>query len=203
MDRAESLPPGGTRADARRSRARLLAAARAAFAEGGVEVSFNEIARSAGVGPATLYRHFPRREDLIAAVVGDSLAEVTTLAGVLGVEDDPATALQRWVAELVSHIHRVRGLSDEIVRALEAPDSALAPYCAAALTAADSLLTRAKRAGRARPDVTTDDIIELATAIAWADNQSAPTRDTSERLLDLLFHGIVRPAEGDHPSPRV
>ncbi|MGV9770654.1 TetR/AcrR family transcriptional regulator [Streptosporangium sp. NPDC003464] len=193
MDDVGALPPGGVRADARRSRARLLAAARTAFTTGGVDVSFNEIARSAGVGPATLYRHFPRREDLIAAVVGDSLAEVTGLAGDLAAEPDPVAALRQWISALVSHIRRIRGLSEEIARAAAEPDSALGRHCTAAAAAADTLVTRVTQAGRLRTPVTRDTLITLATAIAWAGDQGAygrPDIDT-ESLIDVLLHGIV------------
>ncbi|MGW4532952.1 TetR/AcrR family transcriptional regulator [Nocardia sp. NPDC004340] len=195
MEQAASPPPGGVRADARRSRARLLEAAREMFAGEGVDVSFNEIARRAGVGPATLYRHFPRREDLIAAVVGTSLDEVTALASTLDAEPDSAAALSLWVAALVSHIRRVRGLSEEIMRALEIPDSPLAPHCAAALDAAGTVLARAQRAGRAHPDVTTDDIVKIATAIAWTSDQSDVTAAASDRLVELVLHGILGAAE--------
>ncbi|MEV0032652.1 helix-turn-helix domain-containing protein [Nocardia sp. NPDC050793] len=195
MERAESPPPGGVRADARRSRARLLEAARTMFASEGVDVSFNEIARRAGVGPATLYRHFPQREDLIAAVVGASLDEVTALAHTLDAELDPAGALSQWVAALVSHIRRVRGLSEEIMRALEVPDSPLAPHCAAALAAAETVLVRAQQAGRAHPEATTDDIVKIATAIAWTGEQSDTTTPATDRLVALVLHGIIGPGE--------
>ncbi|MFI2473808.1 TetR/AcrR family transcriptional regulator [Nocardia xishanensis] len=195
MQQADSPPPGGVRADARRSRARLLGAASTMFASEGVDVSFNEIARRAGVGPATLYRHFPQREDLIAAVVGTSLDEVTALASTLDTEPDPAAALSLWVAALVAHIRRVRGLSEEIVHALEVPDSPLAPHCAAALAAADTVLVRAQRAGRAHPEATTDDIVKIASAIAWASDQSDITAAATDRLLDLVLHGIIRPGK--------
>lgn len=191
MEHGESAPPGGTRADARRSRVRLLEAARAMFADEGVDVSFNEIARRAGVGPATLYRHFPRREDLITAVVGGSLDEVTGLAKALDTEADPAGALSMWVAALVSHICRVRGLSEEILRALETPGNPLAPHCTAALAAGDTVLTRAQRAGCAHPDATTDDIVKIAGAIAWTSDKSAADPATTERLVDLVLHGII------------
>ncbi|MFE5285529.1 TetR/AcrR family transcriptional regulator [Nocardia sp. NPDC056611] len=200
MEQAESPPPGGARADARRSRARLLDTARAMFASDGVDVSFNEIARRAGVGPATLYRHFPRREDLIAAVVGTSLDEVTALASALDAEPDPAAALSRWIAALVSHIRRVRGLSEEILRALEIPDSPLAPHCAAALDAAGAVLVRAQRAGRAHPEVSTDDIVKLATAIAWTSDRSDVAAAATDRLVGLVLHGIIGPGE-TQPSP--
>ncbi|MEU1430768.1 helix-turn-helix domain-containing protein [Nocardia sp. NPDC005746] len=201
MEQAESPPPGGARADARRSRARLLDTARAMFASDGVDVSFNEIARRAGVGPATLYRHFPRREDLIAAVVGTSLDEVTALASALDAEPDPAAALSQWIAALVAHIRRVRGLSEEILRALEVPDSPLAPHCAAALDAAGTVLVRAQRAGRAHPEVTTDDIVKLATAIAWTSDRSDIAAAATDRLVGLVLYGIIGPGDTQPAHP--
>ncbi|WP_040840653.1 TetR/AcrR family transcriptional regulator [Nocardia brevicatena] len=181
------------RADARRSRGRLLETARAMFVSEGVDVSFNEIARRAGVGPATLYRHFPQREDLIAAVVGTSLDEVTALATTLDTAPDPGAALWQWIASLVAHIRRVRGLSDEIMRALEFPDSPLAPHCAAAMAAAGAVLARAQQSGRANPDATTEDIVKIASAIAWASGQTDTTDPAGDRLLNLVLHGIISP----------
>lgn len=197
MEPGQPAPPGGVRADARRSRARLLEAAHTMFTSEGVDVSFNEIARRAGVGPATLYRHFPQREDLIAAVVGTSLDEVISLASTLDAEPDPAVALARWVAALVSHVRRVRGLSEEIMRALEVPGNPLAPHCDAALAAAGTVLDRAQRAGRARPDATTDDIVKIATAIAWTSDQSDAAAQATDRLVDLVLHGIIGPGDTD------
>ncbi|MGW0806436.1 TetR/AcrR family transcriptional regulator [Nonomuraea sp. NPDC002799] len=191
MDHSDPLPPGGVRADARRSRARLLAAARTAFATSGVDVSFNEIARSAGVGPATLYRHFPHREDLIAAVVGDSLDEVTALAGDLITGQDPVAALRQWISALVAHIRRVQGLAEEIARAVAEPDSALGRRCTAAVTAAGELVARVERAGRLRAPVTPGTLIALATAIAWAGDQHVSGHPDSEDLIGILLYGLV------------
>ncbi|WP_231334274.1 TetR/AcrR family transcriptional regulator [Actinomadura graeca] len=194
MDDPGPRPPGGVRADARRSRARLLAAARTAFAADGVEASFNEIARRAGVGPATLYRHFPRREDLIAAVVGESLDEVTALAGDLLTCTDPVAALRQWITALVDHIRRVRGLADEIARALAVPDSTLGRHCTATLAAARALVTRLQRSDRLRPGLTSDDLVTMATAIAWATDHGAPGDPDAraDHLIDMLLHGAVR-----------
>ncbi|MGW4121354.1 TetR/AcrR family transcriptional regulator [Nocardia sp. NPDC004711] len=190
MSDADSPPPGGVRADARRSRARVLEAARATFATEGVAVSFNEIARSAGVGAATLYRHFPKREDLIAAAVGESLGEVTALAESLCAETDLEDVLRQWLVALVSHIRRVRGLSEEIARALETPGNPLAPHCEAAMVAAERLLSKAQRAGYARAGVAVDDLVRMATAIAWTGDRSADDASV-DRLLDLVLCGVL------------
>src|SRR5881227_1228774 len=103
----------GMRADARRNYERLLAAARAAFAEHGVDASLDDIARSAGVGPGTLYRHFPTRHALLEAVLGDAQATLLAEAEKLATEPDPDAALLTWMRGLATHSRTFRGLAEE------------------------------------------------------------------------------------------
>lgn len=197
METIPGEPVGGRRADARRSRARLLEVARKTFTTDGVDVSFNELARTADVGPATLYRHFPRRDDLIAAVVGESLDEVTALAGELLNAGDPIDALRKWALALLAHLVRIRGLATEIVR-LKSPDSALGHHCAAAVDAAALLVDRAASSGHLRAGITADDLIQLTTAAAWLTEQTG-SRD-ADHLIDLLFYGITRADQSPNSS---
>src|SRR5438094_1405887 len=102
----------GSRSDARRNRERPVSAARELFASAGVDVSVREVARHAGVGVGTLYRHFPAREDLVDAVLQDAFDELVASAEAALAEQDPWTGFTRFIEEaLVSHA-RNRGLKD-------------------------------------------------------------------------------------------
>jgi AcrR family transcriptional regulator len=100
------------RVDAQRNRARLVAVARELLALGGVDISVREIAREAGVGVATLYRHFPTREDLVDAVLEDAFEEVVTAAERALEEPDAWTGFTRFVEETLALNARNRGLKD-------------------------------------------------------------------------------------------
>ncbi|MFI7133665.1 hypothetical protein ACIBQ1_48870 [Nonomuraea sp. NPDC050153] len=97
----------------------------------------------------------------------------------------------QWISALVAHIRRVRGLAEEIARAVTEPDSALGKHCTAAITAAGELVARVEQTGRLRAPVTRDTVIALATAVAWAGDQRSCERPDSEDLIDILLYGLV------------
>src|SRR5947208_2495681 len=99
------------RADASRNAARLLAAAREVLAEAGNDVALDAIARRAGVGNATLYRHFPTRGDLLVAVYADEVAELCARGAALLQDPDPVGALFAWLEEFVLHVAAKRPLA--------------------------------------------------------------------------------------------
>ena len=108
------------RADARRNRQRLLDVAHEAFMETGVTASMDDIARRAGVGSGTLYRHFPTRDALILALVADDLERLAALADELR-SRDPSNGLESWLAELVEHNRTYRGLAESIIASTGKP----------------------------------------------------------------------------------
>ncbi|GHH01296.1 TetR/AcrR family transcriptional regulator [Streptomyces rubradiris] len=178
------------RSDALHNRARLIEAARALFDEVGTDAaSMNDIARRAGVGPGTLWRHFPDKEALTAEVVGRSLDGLAALAAEL--LDGPGSPdfLREWVSTLVRHITRYRGLAVSYAQAARSGDGPLGARCRAVEEAAARLVERARERGQVRADLTAPELIRLATAVAWAcETTAAP--DTTTRLLDLLFEGV-------------
>ncbi|CAL9656318.1 MULTISPECIES: TetR/AcrR family transcriptional regulator [Streptomyces] len=178
------------RSDARRNRARLVEAATALFDEVGTDAaSMNDIARRAGVGPGTLWRHFPDKDALTAEVVGRSLDGLAALAAELpGSPDDP-DFLRQWVSALVRHITRYRGLAVRYAEAARSADGPLGARCRAVEEAAAGLLERARERGQVRADLTAPELIRLATAVAWVSETAAPS-DTTARLLDLVFEGV-------------
>src|SRR6059058_4397320 len=115
---APSLVARPKRADARRNYDKVLAAAREAFAEGGESTSLEEIARRAGVGIGTLYRHFPNRQALLEAVYIGEVEEMCRSAAELG-EGDPWEALDEWLERLIAYIATKRALSGELLKYLD------------------------------------------------------------------------------------
>jgi len=161
--------PGPMRADARRNRDLLLAAALEAFTEHGADdTSLEEIARRAGVGIGTLYRHFPGRVALLEAVYTDQVAALCQRADELTASQSPGAALTAWMRELAEFSATKHNLTS----ALAADYDKDAPVFSACrddlLAAAAALLTRAQQAGVARPDVQPLDLLRLSHGVAAA-----------------------------------
>ena len=181
----------GMRADARRNRERLLVAAGAAFAERGADdVSLEEIARRAGVGIGTLYRHFPTRRALLEAFYQDQVDALSTRASALIEADSPGAALAEWVAALVAFGKSKRSLTTALLEVLD-EDSELLSSCRDVLRGAtDTLLERAQGAGAVRVGVRGSDVIRLAHAVSMAaDIGQDPGQ--ADRLLALVLDGLL------------
>jgi AcrR family transcriptional regulator len=179
------------RADARRNYARLLAAARDAFTEEGVDASLDDIAKRAEVGPGTLYRHFPSREALLAAVYRDDVEARAARADELAGELEPEEALVAWLRGQLDYIKYKRGLGAAVKTMLGADSETLA-FCRNVLRAAvGRLLDRAQAAGVVRADVNAADVLRLSHAVGVASEQ-AP--EDADRLLSLVLDGLRPPA---------
>jgi AcrR family transcriptional regulator len=192
----------GMRADARRNNQRLLAAAMDAFAERGDDaVSLEEIARRAGVGIGTLYRHFPTRQALLEAVYRDQVDALGARAAQLILADSPDAALAEWVALLVTFGKAKRGLTTALLEVLDRDSELLSSCRDVMIRATDALLERAQRAGSARTDVRGSDVIRLAhgvsmTADLWQDPGQA------DRMLTLILDGLLGKATGGSGAGR-
>ena len=186
------------RADARRNREGLLSAAGDAFRRDGVGASLDEIARAAGVGIGTLYRHFPTRNDLVAALVQVDLERVAQLADELRA-DESSDVLARWIDELVRHTVVYRGLA-ETVAATTGDASAFGRACERVHAAGGRLVKREQERGIVRADVRPDDVISLANAIAAVTERDRDGRRRT-RLIGLLIDGL-RPRSGQSPRRR-
>jgi AcrR family transcriptional regulator len=186
---AQAVPADGMRADARRNYQRLLAAAGAAFAERGADdVSLEEIARRAGVGIGTLYRHFPTRQALLEAVYRDQVDALGARAAELIQVDSPAAALAEWLAALVAFGKAKRSLTTGLL------DSELLSSCRDVLHGAtDALLTRAQQAGAVRADVQGADVIRLAHGVSMAADLGQDPGQAG-RMLALVLDGLLSPA---------
>ncbi len=179
------------RADARRNRERVLAAARRAFAEQGYAVPLDEIAVAAGVGPGTVYRHFPTKEALFEAV---SLANVEDLAAdarARAEADDPGAAFAGFLDRVAEQALAKRDLPDALAGA---GSGAVAAAVADMHDALDVLLARAQEAGGVRRDVSVTDLIALLKGLLHA-VRGEPDPGVGHRLLAVVHDGL-RPKEG-------
>src|SRR3954454_4601896 len=155
----QPVPAGPKRADARRNYELILTAARKAFAEGGQSTSLEEIARRAGVGIGTLYRHFPSRQVLLETLYVNEVQEVCRSASQL--DPDPWNALSDWCQGLIGYLTTKRALAHELLNYLD-EDAALFQECRRTVFAAgEPLLERAQDAGVVRRDVAFADVLHM------------------------------------------
>jgi AcrR family transcriptional regulator len=174
------------RADAQRNRATLIAAARGLFTERGSDASLEEIARRAGVGVGTLYRHFPSRQDLIEAVYVEEVEALCRSA-----EDFTGgsswDALLRWFDRFVDYVATKKALLEELMATI-GQDAQVFRACHEAIFAAgEPLLERAKRDGVVRPEVEFIDVIRMVTGVTMIRN--AEPEDV-RRVLGMALDGL-------------
>ncbi|GAB7067270.1 TetR/AcrR family transcriptional regulator [Mycobacterium hodleri] len=175
------------RSDARRNRERLLQVAAAAYAAGDGVPSLEAIARSAGVGIGTLYRHFPTREALVEAVYRAELADVVAAAAALLQRHPPAVALRRWLGRYADFVAAKTGMAESL-RAIVDNGTVQAGDTRANLTGAVETLLRAGAAdGSLRTDIRPDDVVCSMVGIVLASSSTAQAR----RMFGLLVDGIV------------
>ncbi|MDH2392027.1 TetR/AcrR family transcriptional regulator [Streptomyces sp. HNM0663] len=182
------------RADARKNRDHLLAIAGAVITEQGVDASLRDIARRAGVGLATLLRHFPTREALLDALLRTSFDELTARAGELETSSSPEDALVSWLRDCVACAHEYRGVVALMTAAIEDTESALHASCVTMRAAGTRLLARAQAAGTARTDIDGADLFALVAALAWLGDQPSLT-PRADHLFDVVAGAILASAE--------
>jgi len=182
--------PRAMRADARRNYDRLLTAARTAFTEHGTDASLEEVARHAGVGIGTLYRHFPNRRALISAVFQSEADALLARSRELLDAEQPCTALVDWLRALIRHAGTYRGLSRALMTASHDDTSELSRCNVPMRAAGGALLTRAQRAGVVRADVEILDLLQLTNAIALAVEETPDDPALADRLLTLTLLGL-------------
>jgi AcrR family transcriptional regulator len=177
------------RADARANHEKLVAAARALFAEKGTSAPLEEVAERAGLGIGTLYRHFPTRDALVEAVYRNELERLRGAADELLASREPAAALRTWMDRFAEYVATKRGMADAL-RAVVASGSITRSETKDTLTAAIALLLDAgAAAGTVRGDVDAGDVLASLTGIFLA--SGAPHQDEqAERMLDLLMDGL-------------
>ena len=184
------------RVDAQKNRSQILTVARDVVAEHGADASMRDLARRAGVGLATLLRHFPTREALFEALLCTHLDALTQKADELETSASADEALLTWFRELVVFTQSYRGVVAMMAAAHTDPDSALYASCAAVHSAGAQLLLRAQDEGTARADMTGDDLFALITALGWAvDQPSFASR--ADHLVHLITSAILTSRPGN------
>jgi AcrR family transcriptional regulator len=181
------------RADASRNRDMLLAAATRAFASSDAEPSMRAIAREAGVGIATLYRHFPTRESLVDAVYHDQVERLTVGARELLAQYRPAEAMRRWMDLFGDWLMTKHGMIGTLLAMIESGEIALAQTRAELLEVITTILEAGRAAGDLRPDVTAEDIAASLLGIFTVAGKPGQ-RPQADRLLNLLMDGL-RPSD--------
>ena len=188
------------RADARRNYERVLAAAREVFGELGVSAPLDEIARRAGVGNATMYRHFPTRRELVIAVYADEVSTLCELGRSLPADSSPADALFRWLRAFITHVATKRELPLAIPDDTAGQRSALYRQWHDTMRAtASALLSRAQDADEIRSNLDVSDLLASASGIGHA----AADDDQIDRLLAIVREGVTtptRPSKANHVS---
>lgn len=179
------------RADAQRNYERLLSAAATVFIEHGADdASLEEIARRAGVGIGTLYRHFPTRQALLEAVYRDQVEGLRVRAGELMDSESPGEALAAWLRALVAFSSTKHNLTSALLATLD-KDSELLSSCAALMSgAAESLLSRAQEAGVVRADADARDVIRLVHGVNIATQRTPTDPGQTDRLLGFVLDGL-------------
>ncbi|MFG2600426.1 TetR/AcrR family transcriptional regulator [Streptomyces sp. NPDC048462] len=181
-----SEPKRRLRADAQRNYELLVAAARDVFHDHGVDAPLDDIARRAGVGNATMYRHFPTRRELIIAVYSEEVAELCAQSQSLLAEDPPGDALFDWLQDFIAHVAAKRELALSITDDRTGHRSALFDRWHHSMhTAASALLTRAQSAGTVRADLNASELLALANGIALTTTDATQ----AERLVVLVRQG--------------
>jgi AcrR family transcriptional regulator len=188
----DSAPTRKLRTDAERNRQRLLEAARAAFGNGGVSVSLEEVARSAGVGIGTLYRHFPTRDVLIAEVYRTEVQKLCDAARELADSHPPLDALRAWLLLFVDYLS-TKLILVEAFRSMVGDTSRLTAGSGDLLSSAVTLLVaRAVKSGDLAPDgIDPIDLLRALTGVAMA-GAGPDWHLGAARMVDVLLRGVSR-----------
>ncbi|WP_327289256.1 TetR/AcrR family transcriptional regulator [Streptomyces sp. NBC_01198] len=181
------VPQRARRADAARNAELLLSAAKELFERDGPDAALDEVARRAGLGNATLYRHFPTRGDLLVAVYADEVAELCRGGGALAERHEPGDALFGWLDDFVVHVATKRALALAVT---EGPDERrtelFARWHESMRSTAEGLLVRARAAGAVRGDLAVGDLLALVSGAAM----TAADVGHARRLLGIMRHGF-------------
>jgi AcrR family transcriptional regulator len=177
------------RADARRNRDRLLDAAVRAFSQDRPDVTLDAIAKDAGVGIGTLYRHFPTREALVEAAYRNELARLCDAVAELLQAQPPDQALRAWMDRFVDYMTTKRGMADALRAVIASGGNPYAQSRDRLIAAITTLLRAAAAAGTVRPGIEPADVLAGLSGVSLAAGEPAQ-RDQASRVLDLLMDGL-------------
>ncbi|MCZ7436231.1 TetR family transcriptional regulator [Micromonospora sp. WMMC241] len=183
------MPDRPLRVDAQRNRQRLVDAAVQAFSQAGAEVTLDRVAREAGVGIGTLYRHFPTREALVEAAYRNELAKLCDAVPELLATRPAQTAVRDWMDRFVDYLATKRGMADALRLVIASGANPYAHSRDRLLAALNDLLAAGVAAGTVRSDVAAADVLAGLSGVALVAGEPEQ-RDQAGRLLDLLMDGL-------------
>ena len=182
---------GRRRADAKRNRGLILDAAEAAFERDGVDASLDDIARSAGVGPGTLYRHFPTREHLLCEVLHERQAVLLSRRDEASAMPCAENALRAWMVALKGYLSAFNGLPRPFIDAFEAHASPLAVTCRELVAITGEFLLRAQAEGAARQSVSASALFLSALGSAFVHDKAGEYGTTPDLIEEILAFGYL------------
>ncbi|KGM35880.1 TetR/AcrR family transcriptional regulator [Inquilinus limosus] len=189
MEESSAKTTRKPRADAIRNRERVLEAAKAVFSAGGPDASLEAVARQAGVGIGTLYRHFPTRDALFEAVYRREVEQLGALAEQLKGEAAPVEALRSWLRSNVELVATKKGMLAALALAAHGRQDLYAYTFDRLTKAAGTLLDRAVSAGEARPDIGAEDLLRALVGMCYMHDQPG-WQKTVLKLLDVFVDGL-------------
>ena len=182
------------RADAQRNYDKIVAAAREVFRERGAEGSLDEIAKRAGVGPGTLYRHFPHRDALIDAVMRDWAERINAESEQIATSDLPVReALASWFSKFVENVGIYHGAAAKVMSAMDDPASPIYRKCQVLVAANEKVLAKARDTGALRPGVDAREVMRIVSGVATVVDQSRMGAAGAEPMLAIVLDGILLP----------
>ena len=180
------------RADAQRNYDRIVETARLVFREKGSDCSLDAIAKRAGVGPGTLYRHFPNREALVDAVMKDWTDRINADAQAV-VDSDLGSreTLEGWFGKFVENVGIYNGAAAKMMRAMDDPSSPIFRKCQVLVAANDQVLARARERGDLRPGVESREVLRLVSGVAGVVDSAGIGPEEAGRMLRIVLDGIL------------
>ncbi len=179
------------RSDAQRNRERILEAAKAAFTRDGANASLDEIARQAGVGPGTLYRHFPTRDALIEGVYRNEVEKLATAAGRLAETMPPIEALRAWMLLLIDYIAAKHIIAPALKSMAGGPTRLYESSRGLIQAAMEDLVKRAKKSGDLRKNLDASDLLRALIGVSLA-GSDPDWQQSARRLVEILIAGSRR-----------
>ena len=189
MECASTRPKRRTRADAARNHERLLAAAKAVFARSGAGASLDAVARDAGLGIGTLYRHFPTRESLYEAVYRRDIEDLLARAATATSDTSPVAALRAWLHAMIGMVATKKGMLAALALTADTTTAISARSTGALTQALDDLIGQAVRAGAIRADIGGEELLLAVIGMCMLRNQP-DWQDSVVRLVDALIDGM-------------
>lgn len=180
------------RTDALRNRERILAVAKSAFTHYGADASLDEIAKTAGVGPGTLYRHFPTRDALIEAVYRSEVEKLAAAAHGFAAVMSPVEALRTWLLLFVDYVAAKHIIAPALNSVAGGPSRLYEGSRSLVQGAIEQLVKRAKKSGEVRRDVDASDLLRAVIGVSYV-GAGGDWQQSARRLVDILVAGS-RPA---------